>query len=103
VVVNIKITEVAKYKPIISGETNLPDGTIMEAAIFGKIRRSHYEGSVCTVSEGKFSFQGFGKSNGIEPGKYVATISSKSPASQNVDVKKVIGEQGGRKTQRKSN
>lgn len=93
VVLEIEVSKASSGRPILSGRTNLPDGTTIMLGVSGS--DTGFNGGESTEVEGTTFIAGpFGPARGLDPGRYVASAVMPYPLVQSASVKAVIGEDG---------
>jgi hypothetical protein len=81
-------------RPVVNGETNLPDDTELIIAISRK-ESSYRAQDKVKVGGGKFRSAQFGQRSGnLNPGKYMVEVLMPFPAVQTDSVRAIIGERG---------
>jgi hypothetical protein len=82
-----------KFRPLIKGKTNLPDGTIIMVSVEG-INVDFSGQDRVLVSSGTFTAGPFGVSLGLEEGSYKVEALMPIPEVQSEEVRQVIGNHG---------
>lgn len=93
VVLNVAVEGGPDRRPMVSGETNLPDGTELMFGIESKTA-NFTGGDKGVVSGGRFRSAAFGPDGGLKPGQYVADVTMPIPEVQPPQVREVIGANG---------
>jgi len=85
-------------RPVVKGETNLPDGTELMVTVSRKESSYSAQDQVVVVG-GKFRTQSFSqKGADLSPGKYSVEVLMPFPAVQSKRVRSVVGERGDKLT-----
>jgi hypothetical protein len=93
VVLRLTIDRSIPNRPVLKGDTNLPDGTILMTSVESPSLALIDEAKV-TVRNGKFEAGPFGPEEGLQNGKYLATAVMPPSMFQPDSVRRVIGKQG---------
>ena len=87
------IEDADKSRPIVRGDTNLPDGTSLLVTVENAASGFRAQDDA-VVGRGSFTAGPFGPSGGVAPGVYSAQVTMPLPRLQPDDVRLVIGESG---------
>lgn len=93
VMVEIEIDFSQAKRPVLTGKTNLPDGTELMTSVQGETS-DFFGQDRAAVENGSFRAGPFGPTSGLVNGKYVAGVGMPLPRLQSESVKSVIGENG---------
>jgi hypothetical protein len=90
----IKVVVETPPRPVVTGQTNLPDGTELMISISRK-QSSYLAEDQVNVMGGNFRSQKFSeKGSDLNPGKYSVEVLMPFPGVQSEDVRFIIGEHG---------
>ena len=89
----LMIDDVDKRRPVLTGSTNLPDGTRLMTSVQNESSGFRAQDSV-SVDNGRFKAGPFGPAAGLQPGTYIAEAFMPLPRVQSDTVRSVIGENG---------
>lgn len=93
VIFELAINNGPENRPILMGNTNLPNETIIMTSISNDVIGFLAQQEV-VVNDGKFEAGPFGPEIGLEPGNYVASATMPIPSRQPDSVRAIIGENG---------
>lgn len=88
-----KVTPTEDNRAIVSGKTNLPDGTQL-LIILSNDGRGFSASSKAVVTESEFTSLPLGPPSGLDEGNYEIDIVMSSPRMQPENVKAIVGEMG---------
>lgn len=94
VVLELELQDLNTRRPVVVGETNLPDGT--EILVSVEAARDFSGQADAVVKAGRFAAGPFGPEGGLTDGSYVADATMSIATLQPEAVKKVIGAEGER-------
>jgi len=90
----VKINIETPQRPVVNGETNLPDGTALMITLRRKASNYSADDKV-EVAGGRFRSQKFSqKGSDLNPGRYSVEVLMPFPGVQSAGVRSVIGERG---------
>jgi hypothetical protein len=90
----IKVDVETPQRPVVKGETNLPDGTELMVTVSRK-ESSYSAQDKVVVAGGKFQTVSFSqKGNDLNPGRYSVEVLMPYPGVQSQGVRSVVGERG---------
>ena len=88
VMLELKVDLSQSGRPVLNGETNLPDDTIIMTSVYGKTSDFRGQDRV-TVNNGSFRAGPFGSVTGLSDGKYIASATMPIPRVQGASVQSV--------------
>lgn len=93
VLLKVTVEVTPQQRVVLSGETNLPDGTIIMTSVSD--RSTDFLGQErVTVNQGRFRSSSFGPAGGLPPGIYTAGATMPIPRVQTPEVRSIIGDDG---------
>jgi hypothetical protein len=94
VVMQVEILDAQAGHPRVTGQTNLPTGTVLSVEVMSKAKGVFSGQDETHVQDGRYEAGPFGPAEGLPMGRYVADVLMPYPAMQSDPVKAVIGDQG---------